>query len=65
MGTVYLLLGLVAAWSRIYLAQHFFIDVYVGSIIGTTTSLLLYVIFEQKKGDTSAEIIPEAAIGLS
>jgi membrane-associated phospholipid phosphatase len=64
-GLVYVMLAFVAAWSRIYLAQHFFIDVYVGSIIGTSSSLLLYMVFEKRKGSTPAPITPEAAIGLS
>lgn len=65
MGAVYLMLGLIAAWSRIYLAQHFFIDVYIGSIVGTGSSLLLYMIFEKRKVNTSPEMIPEGAMGLS
>jgi membrane-associated phospholipid phosphatase len=65
MGALYITLALTAAWSRIYLAQHFFIDVYVGSIIGTCSSLLLYMVFEQRKNNTPTEIIPEPAIGLS
>lgn len=65
MGLVFIMLAFLAAWSRIYLAQHFFIDVYVGSIIGTCCSVLLYMIFDKRKGNKPAEIIPEAAIGLS
>ncbi|WPQ64786.1 phosphatase PAP2 family protein [Chitinophaga sancti] len=65
MGLVFIMLAFCAAWSRIYLAQHFFIDVYVGSIIGTCSSILLYMVFDKRKGNTPAEIIPEAAIGLS
>ncbi|WP_343688876.1 phosphatase PAP2 family protein [Chitinophaga sp.] len=65
MGLVFVMLAFAAAWSRIYLAQHFFVDVYVGSIIGTCSSVLLYIVFDKTKRNRPAEIIPEAAIGLS
>lgn len=35
-------LAVLAAYSRVYLSQHFFIDIYAGSFIGTVCSLLLY-----------------------
>ncbi|HET6225542.1 MAG TPA: phosphatase PAP2 family protein [Bacteroidia bacterium] len=40
---VFFLIALLAGYSRIYLSQHFFEDVYVGSLIGVTiTGLLFY-----------------------
>lgn len=38
-GLLFFLLALLVAYSRIYLAVHFFLDVYVGSIIGTLFTL--------------------------
>lgn len=38
-------LALLASYSRTYLSQHWLIDIYVGSIIGTSFSLLMYVVF--------------------
>ena len=40
----FLLLGIAvfAAYSRVYLSQHFFIDIYVGSFIGTLCSIAVY-----------------------
>ncbi|MFN4234659.1 MAG: phosphatase PAP2 family protein [Bacteroidia bacterium] len=35
-------LAVLAAFSRVYLSQHFFIDIYAGSFIGIVCSLLLY-----------------------
>jgi membrane-associated phospholipid phosphatase len=71
LGVVYITLALIVAWSRIYLAQHFFIDVYVGSIVGTLCSLFTFTLFEQKRprpttnaASASPDISPEAAIGL-
>jgi membrane-associated phospholipid phosphatase len=39
---VMLCLGLVIGFSRVYLSQHFLNDVLAGSVIGITTSLLVY-----------------------
>lgn len=64
-GILFISLGLLAAWSRIYLAQHFFIDVYVGSIIGTLSSVFIYTLFERRNINSSPEICQEAVVGLS
>ncbi|SEW16870.1 Membrane-associated phospholipid phosphatase [Chitinophaga sp. YR573] len=64
-GALFITMGLIAAWSRIYLAQHFFIDVYVGSIIGTLSSVFIYMLFEQRKIKSSPEIVQEPLVGLS
>ncbi len=41
----FIILAVIAAYSRIYLSQHWLIDVYVGSIIGFIFAVLLYVLF--------------------
>lgn len=41
-------LGWLAAISRVYISQHFFEDVYVGSVIGTITTLVLFAWLHQK-----------------
>lgn len=38
----------LGAYSRIYLSQHFLLDVCVGSIIGVVTPLLMFYFFGQK-----------------
>ncbi|MVN78476.1 phosphatase PAP2 family protein [Hymenobacter sp. HMF4947] len=40
-GYAYLLLAAGAAYSRVYLAQHFMEDVYAGSLLGTALTLLI------------------------
>lgn len=45
-GILCFFVALLTGYSRIYLAQHFFEDVYVGSIIGTLTCLFVYWLFE-------------------
>jgi membrane-associated phospholipid phosphatase len=64
-GILFMTMGLIAAWSRIYLAQHFFVDVYVGSIIGTLSSVFVFMLFDQRKINSSPEIVQEPVIGLS
>jgi membrane-associated phospholipid phosphatase len=41
LGVIFFLLAISVAYARIYLAAHFFIDVYIGSFIGTFVSFLL------------------------
>ena len=40
-GYVFVLLAAAAAYSRVYLAQHFVEDVYAGSLLGTVLTLVL------------------------
>jgi membrane-associated phospholipid phosphatase len=46
---VFLTLAILAAYSRVYLSQHWLIDIYVGSIIGVCFSLLFYIVFYHTK----------------
>ena len=51
---VYQMLCLIAAilvgYSRMYLSQHFMVDVVVGSVLGTFSAALSYYWFKEKKG---------------
>lgn len=40
-GLLFFLLAFFAAYARVYLTAHFFLDIYVGSIIGAMFSLLI------------------------
>ena len=42
-GWVWILLAALTGYSRVYLFQHFVEDAYVGSLIGTVTSVLVYL----------------------
>lgn len=45
---LFFVLAIFASYSRIYLSQHFLEDVYAGSLIGTITTLLVFI-FMQKR----------------
>jgi len=47
LGLLCLLMALAVGFSRIYLAQHFFADVYFGSLIGLIPTVLLTLLFER------------------
>lgn len=52
------LIALLAGYSRIYLSQHFFEDVYAGSVIGVTSSaIFFYYINKIKKGSLDNSLI--------
>jgi len=40
-------LGLIVGFSRIYLVQHFYIDVYFGIVIGTLSTILAYLLIRK------------------
>lgn len=46
---IYFGLALLTGFSRIYLAQHFFDDIWAGSIMGTTVSYLIFKLFYWKE----------------
>lgn len=48
-GVLMLILAVVAGYSRAYLSHHFLEDVFVGSIIGTLGTLLIFSILQNKK----------------
>lgn len=43
---IFSIIAINVAISRVYLVQHFFIDIYVGSIIGVLFTLIIYVYME-------------------
>lgn len=47
-GLVFLCMAVIGGISRMYLVQHFFVDVYFGSMIGVTVTLLVWFWFDKK-----------------
>ncbi len=54
-GILFFLLALCVCYSRIYLAAHFFEDVYAGSILGTVLTTIIFSVMEQYKDRFSGE----------
>ena len=42
-GWFFLVLGVLTGYSRVYLFQHFVEDAYVGSLVGTISSIIIYL----------------------
>ncbi|UCJ06083.1 phosphatase PAP2 family protein [Chitinophaga pendula] len=58
-GFLFITFALLAAYSRIYLAQHFFMDVYAGSVIGSLSSILVYCLFEFRNNTLTPAVCPQ------
>lgn len=54
-GLLLFMAALMVAYSRVYLAVHFFDDVWVGSILGTVFSILAIRIFYRKRTSQTDE----------
>jgi membrane-associated phospholipid phosphatase len=54
-GILLFLLALTVCYSRLYLAAHFFEDVYAGSILGTTLTTVIYSVMERYKSSFSPQ----------
>lgn len=48
LGIIWFLLAIIAAYSRIYLSQHFFADIFAGSVIGVVTTVSVYLFLDTK-----------------
>lgn len=46
-GVVFFILGIAVCYSRVYLAAHFFEDVYAGSILGVVVCTVVYVMMHK------------------
>ena len=53
-GLLWLLLAALTGYSRVYLFQHFVEDAYVGSLIGTAASVLIYLTMRRWVSSQSA-----------
>lgn len=55
-GVLFLLLGVLTGYSRVYLFQHFVEDTYAGSLVGTISSIIIYLLMYRwrTKGETIA-----------
>lgn len=56
------ILSLVASFSRVYLSQHFFNDIYAGSLIGVIFSILIYYFLERSARIKGQSILDKSLI---
>ena len=49
LGVFYFFAALLVALSRVYLAQHFFVDIYFGSILGVLFTIIVYIPLNRSK----------------
>ena len=47
-GILYFLLAAAVGYSRVYLGQHFFTDVFAGAVIGVIAALLVWIFLRNK-----------------
>lgn len=47
-GWVFGLIAVITAYSRVYLAQHFFEDIYAGACIGYISTALVFILLESR-----------------
>jgi membrane-associated phospholipid phosphatase len=59
-GIILFIAALSVAFSRIYLSQHFFADVYVGSTIGTLCCLISFGIVNPFKDSDASRMRPQS-----
>ncbi len=48
---LFFIIALLVGYSRIYLSQHFFGDIYAGSLIGVGTTILVYLAIQKNQSD--------------
>jgi len=61
LGIILFLLALAVGYSRMYLAAHFFLDVYVGSIIGATFTIGIMAVMNRLSGRFFTDTIADAS----
>jgi membrane-associated phospholipid phosphatase len=46
-GLLLFFVALIVAYSRMYLAAHFYLDIFVGSLLGTVTTLFCFALMRR------------------
>lgn len=54
-SVVYFFLAVLVGYSRVYLGQHFFMDAYFGALIGTLSSILTYLVLNNKINNSTVQ----------
>ena len=57
-GILFFLIAFCAAFSRIYLLQHFYVDTYVGAILGVGITVLVIYLFTNRFSVSDDPLLP-------
>ncbi|GAB3565078.1 hypothetical protein GCM10027578_11770 [Spirosoma luteolum] len=57
-GWIFLLIAVLTGYSRVYLFQHFVEDAYAGSLIGTGSSVVVYLAWERWAAAKKNRLLP-------
>jgi membrane-associated phospholipid phosphatase len=55
---LFVFLGVLTGYSRVYLFQHFVEDTYVGSLVGTVSSVIVYLALQKWTFEKTSQPIP-------
>ena len=55
-------LACAVAYSRVYLCQHFYRDVYIGALIGTCSAIVVYAFLQHWQGPSWLDQTPSALL---
>ena len=61
---LFFITAILVGYSRIYLSQHFFEDVYAGSLIGVITTLIVYYFMNKQNADWESKSFKKSTTGL-
>lgn len=56
-GLFFLVMGAIAGLSRIYLAQHFLVDTFFGSLVGVITGIIVYTLVQRYLADKPHHVL--------
>lgn len=64
LGLLFLMCAVLGGMARIYLAQHFLMDVFAGSILGSTIALIMYYLFARSHWYNNHNTVNKSLTGL-
>ncbi len=61
-GLIFFVFAISVCYSRLYLAAHFFADVYTGSMIGAVTTTLIFSLLSRYRPVAKSSAVPEPVL---
>ncbi|NNC95073.1 MAG: phosphatase PAP2 family protein [Chitinophagales bacterium] len=56
LNIIFIFLSFLVAYSRIYLVQHFYIDVLIGSLVGVVSAVILFLLIFNRQGFLASKL---------